>query len=192
MICPCKLRYHSARSCLVAFSFSSALLFPGAAQAQQQKASASAPSTPNSAVQALARIDDDEAAILTQQLAAISHESGSSSGSATTNDAGPAGIVPFTPGLNASLATTNQHDSTDGWQSILTPNVAYRFNQHFSANLTVPVYAYIDIYGVLSSKDASKENRPQRPTATKRASFCWAIPIWSANSKRTPSRSTTT
>ncbi len=104
--------------------------------------------------------DDREASALAEQLAMLSkEEAGSSSGSATTNDAGPAGIVPFTPGLNASLGTAGQHDSSGGWQSILTPNVAFRFNRYFSANLTVPVYAYIGLYGVLSSKDATK-NKP--------------------------------
>ena len=116
-----------------------------------------------SATQVASNRDNAEAAALAHQLASLSEEAGSSSGAATTNDAGPAGIVPFTPGLNASIGTTNQHDSSDGWQSILTPNLAYRFNRHFSANVTVPVYAYINIYGVLSSKNATK-NTPASAT----------------------------
>ncbi len=96
-------------------------------------------------------------------IATLGYDAGSTTGEATTNDAGPAGIVPYTPGFNASLGTTSQHDSSDGWQSILTPNIAYRFNRHFSANVTVPVYSYINIYGVLSSKNATK-NSPATTT----------------------------
>ena len=139
------------------------LLLSATVRAQQPTAPQPPATTPSaqagvpSSTQLAANKDDTEAAALAHQLASLANdEAGSSTGAATTNDAGPAGIVPFTPGFNASLGTTNQHDSSGGWQSILTPNVAYRFNRHFSANLTVPVYAYIGIYGVLSSKDATK------------------------------------
>jgi len=62
-----------------------------------------------------------------------------------SNSEGPAGIVPFNPGFNASLISTSQHDSTSGWSNLLTPNVAWRFNRYLSMNAEVPVYNYIDV-----------------------------------------------
>ena len=53
-------------------------------------------------------------------------ELGGLSAAAMTNDSGPAGIIPATKGFNASLGTSSQHDSSNGWSSLLTPNVAYR------------------------------------------------------------------
>ena len=61
------------------------------------------------------------------------------------NSEGPAGIVPYTPGFNASLISTSQHDSTSGWSNLLTPNVAWRFNRHFSMNAEVPLYTYLNV-----------------------------------------------
>jgi hypothetical protein len=61
------------------------------------------------------------------------------------NDSGPAGIIPATRGFNASLGTSSQHDSTNGWSSILNPNVAYRFNKYFSVDAGTPVYLYISV-----------------------------------------------
>ena len=72
-------------------------------------------------------------------------QDGATSAEATTNDEGPAGIVPYTKGYNLSLGTTSQHDSSNGWSSLLTPNAAYRFNGHFSADFTFPVYTYINV-----------------------------------------------
>lgn len=72
-------------------------------------------------------------------------ETGGRSAAATTNDAGPTGIIPFTHGFNASLGATSQRDSGSGWASILTPGIAYRFNPLFSLNASVPVYAYINV-----------------------------------------------
>lgn len=63
----------------------------------------------------------------------------------TVNDNGPDGIIPATRGFNASVGTSSQHDSTNGWSSILTPNLAYRFNNHFSVDAGVPIYTYINI-----------------------------------------------
>jgi len=63
----------------------------------------------------------------------------------STNSEGPAGIVPFTPGFNASLISTSQHDSTSGWSNMLTPNVAWRFNRHLSVNAEVPLYTYLNV-----------------------------------------------
>jgi hypothetical protein len=70
---------------------------------------------------------------------------GKPSAAATTNDEGPAGIVPFVKGPNISLATTSQHDSSDGWSTVLTPDFAWRFNRAFSADASVPIYGYINI-----------------------------------------------
>ncbi len=63
--------------------------------------------------------------------------------SSTTNDEGPAGIVPYVKGPNFSLGTTSQHDSDNGWSSILNPDLAYRFNRHYSADATTPIYTYL-------------------------------------------------
>jgi hypothetical protein len=65
---------------------------------------------------------------------------------AASNDSGPAGIIPTTRGFNASLGSSSQHDSTNGWSSLLNPNVAYRLNQHFSLDVGVPLYVYIKVY----------------------------------------------
>jgi hypothetical protein len=64
---------------------------------------------------------------------------------AAINDAGPEGMIPATRGFNASVGSSSQHDSTNGWSSILTPNVAYRLNRHFSIDAAVPIYTYINI-----------------------------------------------
>jgi hypothetical protein len=70
---------------------------------------------------------------------------GGTSAGATTNDAGPNGIVPIARGFNTSLGVTSQRDSGSGWASILTPGIAFRFNPLFSLNGSVPVYAYINV-----------------------------------------------
>ena len=72
------------------------------------------------------------------ELAAIS-------AAAAINDSGPDGIVPAIKGFNASVGTSSQHDSANGWSSILNPNVAYRLNRHFSVDAGVPIYTYINI-----------------------------------------------
>jgi len=61
------------------------------------------------------------------------------------NSEGPAGMVPFSRGFNATLITTSQHDSTSGWSNLLTPNVAWRFSRHFSMNAEVPLYTYLNV-----------------------------------------------
>ena len=72
------------------------------------------------------------------ELAAIS-------AAASVNDSGPEGIIPAAKGFNASVGTSSQHDSTNGWSSILNPNVAYRLNKYFSVDAGVPIYTYISI-----------------------------------------------
>lgn len=114
-----------ARSSAVLFS--SALLvsfaaLPGAVQAQATPAS---------------YLDD---------LAAVS------AASSSTNDAGPAGIIPIVKGFNLSLGTTSQHDASNGWSSLVTPNAAYRFNSHFSADAGTPIYLYINVDANLGTR----------------------------------------
>jgi len=70
---------------------------------------------------------------------------GSRTASATTNDAGPSGIIPFAQGFNASLGTSSQYDSGNGWSSILTPGLAFRFNPILSVNASIPIYASINV-----------------------------------------------
>jgi hypothetical protein len=53
--------------------------------------------------------------------------------------------APIIKGPNFSLATTSQHDSSNGWSSVLTPNFAWRFNRHYSADTSVPFYDYINV-----------------------------------------------
>jgi hypothetical protein len=71
---------------------------------------------------------------------------------AAASDSGPVGIIPVTRGFNASLGTTSQHDSSNGWSSLLMPNIAYRFNRHFSVDAGVPVYLYINIDANVGTK----------------------------------------
>jgi hypothetical protein len=70
---------------------------------------------------------------------------GNRTASATTNDAGPSGLIPFAPGFNASLGTSAQYDSGNGWSTVVTPGVAYKFNQILSVNASVPIYASINV-----------------------------------------------
>jgi hypothetical protein len=77
---------------------------------------------------------------------------GSRTASATTNDAGPSGIIPFAPGFNASLGATSQYDSGNGWSSILTPGVAFRFSPILSVNASIPIYAYINVEATTGTK----------------------------------------
>ncbi len=75
------------------------------------------------------------------QAAAIVDEN--SATAATTTVDGASGIVPVQKGFNLSLNTTSQHDSSNGWSSLLTPSAAYRFNKNFSADASIPLYDYI-------------------------------------------------
>jgi hypothetical protein len=102
-----------------------------------------------------AKSEDEETAKLISSLEAAS-DAPLETASATTNDAGPSGIVPFTRGLNASIATTSQHDSADGWASLITPNIAFRFNRHFSVFAEIPVYSYINVYDIVSVTPPTK------------------------------------
>ena len=66
-------------------------------------------------------------------------------GTTTVSDAGPAGIIPFVKGPNLSLTTSAQHDSSNGWSSILSPDFAWRFNKRFSADVNAPIYDYVNV-----------------------------------------------
>ncbi len=77
---------------------------------------------------------------------------GGLSAEAMSNDSGPAGIIPVQKGFNVSLGTSSQHDSSNGWSSILTPNVAYRLDRYFSVDAGVPVYMYINIDANVGTK----------------------------------------
>jgi len=79
-------------------------------------------------------------------------ELGGMSAAATTNDSGPAGIIPAQRGFNASLGTSSQHDSSDGWSSVLTPNLAFRLNRYLSMDAGVPMYLYINIDAEVGTK----------------------------------------
>jgi hypothetical protein len=79
-------------------------------------------------------------------------ELGGLSAAAMTNDSGPAGIIPVAKGFNASMGTTSQHDSSSGWSSLLTPNVAYRLNRYISVDAGVPMYMYINIDANVGTK----------------------------------------
>jgi hypothetical protein len=79
-------------------------------------------------------------------------ELGEVTAAASTNDGGPEGIVPVVRGFNASIGTTSQHDSSSGWSSLLTPNLAYRFNKRFSVDAGVPLYVYINVDANLGTK----------------------------------------
>lgn len=80
------------------------------------------------------------------------NELGGLSAAAMTNDSGPAGIIPVAKGFNVSLGTTSQHDSSSGWSSLLTPNVAYRLNRYISVDAGVPMYMYINIDANIGTK----------------------------------------
>lgn len=82
-----------------------------------------------------------------QALATASYDSGveGKPASVASGASGPAGIVPSDHGFNSTLAATTQHDSSNGWSSLLTPNIAYRFNRYLSADASLPIYDYINI-----------------------------------------------
>ena len=60
-------------------------------------------------------------------------------------DSGPVGIIPLVKGPNLSLVTTSQHDSSNGWSSLLSPDFAWRFSKHYSADVSIPLYDYINV-----------------------------------------------
>jgi len=93
-------------------------------------------------------------------------EAGGITAGATTNDSGPSGIIPAAKGFNASLGTSSQHDSSSGWSSVLTPNVAFRLNKYFSADVGVPWYMYVNVDANVGTKA-----KPVYAYATKKGPF---------------------
>lgn len=76
---------------------------------------------------------------------ALPVDTGVSSPDASTSGAnglGPNGIVPVQTGYNVSVVSSTEYDSGGGWSSILTPDVAFRFNRHVSVDFATPTYAY--------------------------------------------------
>ncbi len=61
-------------------------------------------------------------------------------------DSGANGDIPAVKGFNASLNTSSQHDSSNGWSSVFTPGIAYRFTRHFSVDASTPIYIYLVDY----------------------------------------------
>ncbi|MDR3792072.1 MAG: hypothetical protein P4L03_01705 [Terracidiphilus sp.] len=51
----------------------------------------------------------------------------------------PAVPAPVT-GFNFTLSNNAQHNSLTGWSDVVTPDLSYRFNKHFSLNTNVPWY----------------------------------------------------
>jgi hypothetical protein len=96
----------------------------------------------------------DDAAELQAQLAFIAGDKDSAADTAAANSLGPAGMVPITRGFNASLTTSSQHDAAGGWSNILSPNVAYRFDRHFSLNAGLSTFPYINVVTTTDTKNA--------------------------------------
>ena len=101
-----------------------------------------------------------------QAVVSEADDAGGTSAAATTNDSGPLGIIPVGRGLNASLSTNSRHDSSNGWSSILNPDVAYRFNKYFSMDAGVPWYMYINI-----DADVGTKAKPLYEYAPKKSVF---------------------
>jgi hypothetical protein len=85
-----------------------------------------------------AKLQAQSAAAELDELAAIS-------AAESMNNGGPSGVIPAAKGFNASVGTVSQHDSSDGWSSFLTPNLAYRFNRYFSVDVGAPIHTYINL-----------------------------------------------
>ena len=105
-------------------------------------------------------------ALCLRATAQTSTAEGSTTASASTNDSGPAGIIPFVKGPNVSLGVLGQHDSASGYSSLLTPDLAWRFNRHFSADASFPLYAYDNVVVTGGTKA-----RPTYTNATKHFVF---------------------
>ncbi|MDP9037687.1 MAG: hypothetical protein M3O02_00260 [Acidobacteriota bacterium] len=83
-------------------------------------------------------------------------EAGRSGAFVAGDEVGRFGVIPLRRGLNASLGTSSQHDSSSGWSSILTPDITYRLNRHFRADVSVPVYTYVSTYENTGTKAKPK------------------------------------
>jgi hypothetical protein len=86
-----------------------------------------------------------QAKLQTQSAAAELDELAAISAAESINGSGPSGVIPAAKGFNASVGAVSQHDSSDGWSSFLTPNLAYRFNRYFSVDVGTPIHTYINL-----------------------------------------------
>jgi len=82
----------------------------------------------------------------------VLEELGSVTAIQSSSDLGPAGIIPVVKGFNASLGVSWQHDSSNGWSTLLSPNAAYRFNRYVSVDVAVPLFFYINIDANIGTK----------------------------------------
>jgi len=96
----------------------------------------------------------DEASALQAQLALVVGDKNSAADTDAASALGPAGMVPVVKGFNASLTTSSQHDAAGGWSNVLSPNVAYRFDKHFSLNAGMSTFPYINVVTTKSTKNA--------------------------------------
>lgn len=94
---------------------------------------------------ALAQSPQPQTKQQTQSAAAELDELAAITAAESINDSGPSGMIPAARGFNASVGTVSQHDSTNGWSSFLTPNLAYRFNRYVSVDVGAPVHTYINL-----------------------------------------------
>ncbi|MDR3745115.1 MAG: hypothetical protein P4K80_03170 [Acidobacteriaceae bacterium] len=69
-------------------------------------------------------------------------------------------------GITVSFNTGSQHDSSNGWTTLLTPYVAYRFNPHFSVDSSVPLYLRINVDANVGTK-----SKPVYAYASKNGTF---------------------
>lgn len=67
-----------------------------------------------------------------------------SSGSAGTPDSGLAANVPPVKGPNFILSSSSQYDDANGWSSVLSPLLSFRFSRFFSLSTGVPAYLYVN------------------------------------------------
>jgi hypothetical protein len=70
---------------------------------------------------------------------------GASAAAASVGEAGggPAETATYIKGFNATLTSSSQHDSGEGWSNSLTPDVSYSLNSHLGGDFSVPYYTYI-------------------------------------------------
>ena len=55
-------------------------------------------------------------------------------------------------GFTGSFATSTQHDSSNGWSSLLTPFLGYRFDRYFGLDVGTVLYTRIDVDANVGTK----------------------------------------
>jgi hypothetical protein len=68
-----------------------------------------------------------------------------SAGATTKGHVGTDLVAPVN-GFNFMLDQTGQHNSATGWAYIITPDLSFRFNRHFSVSALVPWYAMLNAF----------------------------------------------